>query len=824
MKSPEQNFDRLNRKVLLILALATLLPLVWVAIVLWPRSQPTPMGLEAGVRNLLLVTFDTTRADHIGCYGHARAETPNLDRMAREGVLMERCFATAPITLPSHGSILTGNQPYQHGARNNGTHYMPEEAVCLAELLSEEGFATGAVVSAFVLDSRFGLDQGFDSYDDDLAQAEQAPMFMFRETKAEDTARRAADFLKDRAMERWFLWVHFFDPHANYAPPEVFAQMCEGDGYDGEIAYADHGLGELLALLQERDMLDETLVMMTSDHGESFGEHGESTHGIFVYDATTHVPWIAMHPSLARGKRVRRVVSSVDIAPTALELLGLDVLPSMDGRSLALAMADPAADFETRPAYSEAMNPLYNHGWADLRSLRDDEYRYVRAPREELYNVMRDSRELSNLLEEDGAAADPYRTGLEVLLAGGENDMRGDDIKSMDPEARAALAALGYTWSEEDESLEGGALPDPKDRIHAWEKAQFANQLVRNEQFVEAEAALRQVLEEDPGSILSVTALVGVLIELERMDEALELVQSAVHLPGARNSTWLRLAKLEREMELEGWEEHLQIAKELDPRDPLPWVRQGDWAEKDGDSDAAIEAYRQALELDERCAKAWVGIGNTEHRRENEELALDAFEKAVEADPIALEAHYNMGVVLEELERHAQAEMAYVRALEIDERHVLSRVNLANVFERTGRSEQAVHNYRLAREHDAEDFSACFNLALVLRRMGAAEEAAELFEEASRMDPERRESFRLGAQMFRVSEQPERALALVEALLAMEEESRFPHLAQAASLCGQLGRAEPAAEYAAQAMELNSDRLQEIAEKDEHLREVLDSL
>jgi len=394
----------------------------------------------------------------------------------------------------------------------------------------------------------------------------------------------------------------------------------------------------------------------------------------------------------------------------------------------------------------------------------------------------------------------------------------------MDPEARASLAALGYVWVEGEEELSGQDLPDPKDRIHSWEKAQFANQLVRAEQFEEAELALRQVLEEDPGSILSRTALVGVLVELDKKEEALEQIQTAVNLPGARNSSWLRLAKLEREMEIEGWEEHLERAKQLDPRDPLPWVRQGDWAEKDGDPDAAIQAYEQALALDERCSKAWIGIGNTEHRREDEDSALQAFQNAARADPIALEPFYNMGVVLEALDRPAPAEQAYRRALELDEQHVLTRVNLANVLESTGRRAEALENYRLAREHDKEDFSACFNLALVLRRAGEAEEAALLFEEACELDPERREPFVLGIQMLRASDEPERALALTEKLLSAHEENPFPGLAQAAALCGQLGRTVNALDYAARAMELDSERLQVIAEKDEHLRDVLETL
>jgi arylsulfatase A-like enzyme/Tfp pilus assembly protein PilF len=806
------------------LVLLTLLAIALVAAVFWRLGRQPAVGPEAGFKNLLLVTFDTVRADHVGCYGHLGASTVNLDRMAQTGVLMERCFSTAPITLPSHTSILTGKQPFRHGARNNGTHFVPEEALTLAEVLAEDGFVTGAVISAFVLDSRFGLDQGFDIYDDDLTNAAKAPMFMFRETTAEETSRRAREFLQTRANERWFLWVHFFDPHANYDPPEEIAKLCPKSPYDGEIAYADAGLGELLALLTQRGMLDETLVMMTSDHGEAFGDHGETTHGIFIYDATTHVPWIAMHPGLAQGKRIREVVSAVDMFPTVLELLDVESDAVVDGRSIARDLLVEGATPEPSFAYSESMNPLYNHGWADLRSIRDDQYRYIRAPREELYDVMRDFKQVNNVFEERADLAENSRNILAHLLSVGEIDVRGDDIRSMDPEAREALAALGYVWTSEGElEVEASNLADPKDRVHAWEKAQFANQLVRLGQIEEAEVALRQVIEEDPGSVLPRSALVGVLMQQEKFEEALELQKESVLLPGVRTSSWVRLAELERKLEMEGWNRHIERAKQHDPKDPLPWVREGDFASDDGDPERALELYAKAIEIDDHCAKAWVGIGNTHHEAKAEELAAEAFKEAAALDPVAIEAHYNLGVVYETLKKPALAERAYLRALKVDPHHVLTLVNLGNVYERSGQIDAAEEQYRKALAQDSTDYSAVFNLALCLRRQGKLEDAAGLFRLASELQPEAVEPLLLGAGTLRQAEEYGSARELVVKVIEMEPES-LPGLLQASALSHLMGETETAVSYLEQAVALDPERVKARAERDEALEWALERL
>ncbi len=788
----------------------------------WLEYRPAPVGPDAGFKNLLIVTFDTTRADRIGAYGYPKAQTPNLDRIAQNGVLFERCLTVAPITLPSHISILTGLYPYNHGARNNGTHNVPADITTIAETLSAEGFATGATVSALVLDSRYGLDQGFDHYDDNLANAEKAPMFMFRETKALDTSKRAVRWLQDRGSERWFMWVHFFDPHANYNPPEEFAM---DDPYDGEISYADAGMGELMQALSNMGKLDDTLVVMTADHGEALGEHGESTHGMFVYDATTRVPLLMSHPGLQPGLRVPDAVSSVDIVPTTLELLDIQSEVIFDGVSMAQSIRHGDDGRVSRPpVYQEAMNPFYNHGWSDLRALRDSNARYVKAPRPELYDLFRDGRELNNLLPGAETEAAPFISQLKTMLADGELDSRGDDIRSMDPDMREALAAMGYVWSSETESVGDSEEPlkDPKDMSHMWERSQQANALVRAERYEEAESMLRAILAEDPGSVMSASSLAGILIKTERKQDALELLRKAVTMNGARNSTFVRLAGLERDMGIDTWRINLEAAKARDQRDPMPHIREGDWAQDDEKPDEAIACYQAALELDPLAAKAWIGIGNTEHRRANDIKAEKAFMKAIECDPIAYEAWYDLGVVAEAGDRVADAERYYLKALEIEPRHVLTCVNLGNLYMGVKQYEPAEKYYRLGLVQNEEDFKANYNYGLLKSIQGEYKMAAALFGQACRAEPTEIVAWQQRMRACRQSEMWAGCLEAAEVVLGTTPNS-LGALIFAGVAAHQSGELDLAKSYLTRALEVSEERTRERAKKDPQLSAALEA-
>ncbi len=778
-------------------------------------------GGTDSIENVLLVTFDTTRADRLGCTGWPSAHTPVLDALAERGVLFDRCIAAAPITLPSHATILTGLQPYHHGARNNGTHHLPPEVVTIAETLADADFATGAVISAVVLDSRFGLDQGFQHYDDDLSSAKSVEEFVYRQVDAQNTASRAIRWLEERGEERWFLWVHFFDPHADYAPPARFLELCDGSAYDGEIAYADAELGRVLQAVEARGEIERTLVVMTADHGESLGEHGEQTHSLFLYDATTRVPLVFAHPTLIARKRVEDVVSSADVVPTLLELLDLAPPRKVDGDSLARVLREPAASPRPTSAYSEALAPLFNHGWSDLRALRDRGTRYIRAPRPELYELESDPGENVNLLPEADARAEAHRALLDALLPEREADAQGGDGGGVDPDLRHSIDELGYASSGEGGTLEDAEQrPDPKDKVADWEKTLVGWGMVRAGWHERALEVFRAVIAKDPSSVNARQGLVTALRDLDRFDEALVELRALVALPSPGPRSFVLLGEVQRKLGSDEWRQSLARAKELDPRDAQPWTREGDWSAEAGDFEGAERAYRRALELDERDADAWLGLANLAHERGRDDEAESLLRRAIEADPLSRDAWFSMGVQCEVMNRPEQALENYERAVHLDPKDATSLVKIGNLHLRAGRSEPARAAYERAIRIEPEDFTAHYNLGQLDFQEGRNSDAAEHFAIACRVDPSQAEVWRRLMMARRATKELPAAAEAAERLLALLPDDLQGLMTSAVALAA-LGKEELARERLLRALELDPDRVRARSQQDEELAALL---
>jgi len=679
---------------------AGFLPLAVLAAALSSCAEEFQSGAEGGVENLLLVTFDTTRADRIGCYGYEGASTPVLDALARDGALFERCIAPAPITLPSHSTLLTGLQPYSHGARNNGTHKLGEDVRSIAGMLKEEGFATGAVTSAFVLDSRFGLDSGFDSYDDDLSSGSGQGNFGFAETIASDTSNRALDWLKRRGDERWFLWIHYFDPHSDYNPPEPYRSRFKDELYDGEIAYTDAMFGDVIEHLRRAGELEETLVVVTSDHGEALGEHGETTHGLFIYDATTHVPLIMSHPRLPGGERIEEVVGLADVAPTAFDLLGVSYGSGFDGRSLAGRMLSAEASVEERPAYSEAMFPRVGFGWSDLRSLRGEGWRYVRAPRPELYDLDEDPAELKDLSLQEPALLQLRTEELSAMLPSVERETYTRDGGGMDSDVEEALAALGYAGSDLTGGSTDGALADPKDKISDLNRLRLAEEAIAYGREDEAEEIYRSLIADNPNSVDARNPLADLLWRRGKTEAALEVQREIVKLPGVKSLNFSALAALEHQLGVGDPKTHLELAKACDPRDPGPWVVEGDLLHGPGDPVGAIAAYRKALEIDPRYAKAWVGISEAEASRRDPAASIAAADKAIECDPTIHAPWFTKGSMLAASGRPRDGITFLKRAAELDPEHLQTRFGLTLLHNTLGERDAALRNLAQAKRID----------------------------------------------------------------------------------------------------------------------------
>ena len=333
--------------------------------------------------NVVLITLDTLRADHLGCYGNKNVKTPHIDEMAGQGVLFSHAYTPVPVTLPSHTSILTGLYPVYHGVRNNGTFKADENLETLTEVLKQNGFKSAAFIGAFVLDSRYGLDQGFDHYDDYLEKDPNHTFMVYNERTAGEVIKSANGWLEKNAQDRFFMWIHCFDPHAPYSPPAPFSAMYRHNLYNGEIAYTDYALGRFFAALKEKNILDETLLVITADHGEGLGEHAEKTHAIFIYDSTLHVPLIMRYPkAISAGITIEENVSLIDIMPTVLDILDIQKTPPSHGESL-LGLIKGKKEFSRCEMLCETFYTIYNHNWSPLEGLRTDKWKFIKAPRSE---------------------------------------------------------------------------------------------------------------------------------------------------------------------------------------------------------------------------------------------------------------------------------------------------------------------------------------------------------------------------------------------------------------------------------------------------------
>jgi arylsulfatase A-like enzyme/Tfp pilus assembly protein PilF len=487
-------------------------------------------GRPAGP-NVLLITLDTTRADRLGSYGYAGARTPRLDALAREGVRFARVYAPAPLTLPSHATMLTGLHPATHGVRNNGSDLAPKWRT-LAEALKARGYATAAFVSSFSVDSRFGLGRGFDVYDDTF-QALAPLKGANAERRAGETFARFARWLDKPVASPFFVWVHYYDPHLPYDPPSPYKEELAGRPYDGEVAYMDDHVGRVVDALAAKGLLDKTLVVIAGDHGEGFGDKVETGHGIFLYEETLRVPLILRQPgAFPRPRVVEDAVRLVDLVPTVLDALGLDTeLAGLEGQSLVpRARGRSGGDLE---ALVETFYPRENFGWSELVGLVSGPWKYILAPRPELYDLSRDPAERTDLAASSPAKAAELRAALEQKLlrlaaaaapTAGPGGARTED--------RERLRSLGYV-NFAPAAPGAGAAPDPKDKIGLLELVQDAQAFEAAGKFADAERAYEALIAEVPDSPEGYVDLALVQARQNAFDRALaSLARGLDRLPG----------------------------------------------------------------------------------------------------------------------------------------------------------------------------------------------------------------------------------------------------------------------------------------------------
>jgi choline-sulfatase len=658
--------------------------------------------------SILLITLDTTRADHLGSYGYASARTPRLDRLATEGARFEHATSPAPITLPAHASILTALYPFHHGVRNNGNFYLANRFDTIATVLKKQGYRTAAFVSSFVLDRRYGLARGFDTYDDRMEGGGPRVLELDAERRGDRTSLALLSWLDRYAAETapaagtttrrppFFAWLHLYDPHEPYHAPAPFGPAFAANPYDGEIAFDDAIVAAVLDRLRALDLLDHTAIAVIGDHGESLGEHGEETHTMFVYDAAVRVPLILWRPGvIPAGTVVRRVVRATDLAPTLLEMAGAPALPTADGVSLLPSIRGAGGPAEP-PAYSETLLPQLYMNWAPLRAVRDERWKLIDAPRPELYDLQSDPGETVNRYDERRQAADALRRQLDQMTSGQAGDM---NVGRMDREALEKLAALGYVGAGAEPAAGGVTRTDPKDMIAVFNELRRANALVRDRQPALALPILRKVLASDPRNafarLVLGSALMGqgdfraavaayreylqlvptssyahqwiAICLLRAGDQAAALVEADAALaidPHFSDARILKAGVLASRGNHAGAIAELSAAVKHDPAKPMIRLDYAKVLEEAGHPDEAASQLGAALELDPSDAAALAGLGALYARQGRLDEAGDALKRALAAHPDADEARFNLARVYEQKKDEAAAQVEYRRLAE----------------------------------------------------------------------------------------------------------------------------------------------------------------
>ena len=706
------------------------------------RDAGRPTGF-----NLVLVSVDTLRADHLSSYGAAFLRTPHMDRLASEGVLFENVSTVAPTTLPAHASLFTGLTPLAHGVHDNVGFYLDDRMTTLAEHLKGQGYDTAAFVGAFVLDSRFGLDRGFDRYDDDVEGVEDdvASGFVAQRRGAE-VLESALAWIGSRGetARPFFAFIHFYDPHTPYEA---------SGGYRAEVAYVDSLVGQLLAWLEERELDGRTVVALTSDHGESLGEHGEATHGLFLYQSTLRIPLVLRYPGAPAGSRISTPTHITGVASAILEILRL---PPMPGRR-------PA---DGRPLYAETLVPRLYYGWSELRSLTRWPHKLVMAPKPELYDLSKDPAETKNLIEELPEVARSLRNELESL------DVSPVEPGSVDRETLEKLKSLGYAGATVPST---GELPDPKDRLEVYRVLNDpAIQSLRPEDgaaFEKVLADLKAVLTREP-RIPRTYALYGeLLLQAGRAREAAEVFQSLVALDGnsfeGHYGLGVALQNMVRE---DAAIEALGRAVEIDPRNTKSYLRLSEVESARGNPDAAEGWLRRAIAVHEdrllvdRLAEMLMQSGKGGKAR----ALLEGLTAAAPRDPLAA---YNLGQLLlvQGEAEGALVELRRAAALAPSDPDVHQALGSALAL--SGRREEAVEAFGRAVELAPCFAAAQANLGAAYAELGRLVEAAAALEKAVSCDPHYAAGFKnLAAIQFQLGNLDQAVVAMRGALRASPQD------------------------------------------------------
>jgi arylsulfatase A-like enzyme/Flp pilus assembly protein TadD len=609
------------------------------------KSTPQHKAASTSLQpmNVVLITLDTVRADHLHSYGNEKIKTPNIDALAAGGVQFDKAVAQTPLTQPSHASMFTGENPNVHNVRDTGGFALQPSSITMATILQRRGWNTAGFISASVLTKIFGFNQGFATYDDQLDQRKSRDPVATR--AANVTADHAIRWLQQESGKPYFLWVHLYDAHFPYDPPAEFRKQYPDDPYDAEIAFEDQQVGRVLDAVRQKSADGKTLIVLLTDHGEGLGDHGEFDHGVFLYDSTVRIAWIMSGPGVPAGMRVQQQAREIDLLPTVLDLMGGQPASAVQGTSLV-----PAFSGKTVPSnysYEETLYPKINMGWSELRGIHTAHWSYIRAPRPELYDLDHDPGELNNVIDAHPKEYRELDAQLKKASRLGDAGTETVEFKQMDQQTMNQLKSLGYTAGFTGQAFDlNGKGDDPKDHLETLKTLHLVDTSGISAAATRSNIQrLQEALRQDPSNPTLYESLVDKLEASGQYEQAMQVCQQALHHTALNGMILSRLANLY--LRTGNLKQAISYYQQAEQQNPLDVEGQNDLATaylQSGQLANAERVFHWVLAI-QPYAAAYNGLGIIADKRNDVAGARANFEKAVQLDPNNVEGQLNLGIV-----------------------------------------------------------------------------------------------------------------------------------------------------------------------------------
>ena len=649
-------------------------------------------------RQIILISIDTCRADYLGCYGYPYQTTPNIDLLAEESILFSNVISPIPITLPAHSSMLTGAIPPYHGVRNNVFFKLDEDNLTLPEILKREGFTNAAFVGSFVLDSQFGLRQGFDVYNDRFQQIHST--VSGNERRGEETTGFAIEWLKKNKDEKFFLFLHYYDPHDDYRPPEPFASRFANNLYAGEIAYTDYCIGQFLNKLKNLKIYESAFIIIAGDHGEMLGEHGEDTHTFFVYQPAIKVPLIFKLPGKTTSKRIDTTVGLVDIVPTICSFLNVPKPLHIQGQDLSPCFYKRDFSIDERFIYSESLVPT-SFNASSLRAVTTDNWKYIQAPRPELYDLVNDPNENNNLFENYPKQADILKEKLRQILlqvAYAQRD-KIENRMDLDEQTLEKLESLGYVGGViVDEDFEfDQSRNDPKDMVVVYNGNQKIRELIFQKKFVQASEMCERLLLQWPDSMELHISMTKIAMNQKDFNKARYHCSKTLQIDPGQHSAYDRLGSILTELgELDEAITNFQKALQIAPDTGKYYYHLAQVFVLQGKFEEALEYFYRARDLTPHDPGVYGNLGIVFIQLGNLNEAINCFKKTLQLKPDLVQAHYSLAELYIQQKRYTEAIQHYKKLLEFDPNQYLILNRVGRIYFFQGRTELALIQWNKA--------------------------------------------------------------------------------------------------------------------------------